>query len=187
MNRGRFGLPIPFGSRVITENLLANPGFETGDISGWSAVSGVDQGGAFALSDRGSDAAGLPRSGNFLWCPSASALSSLTQTIDVAAYGQAIDAGAVDAVAVGWFMSDDASIERCVLLLDALSESGTVLGGLFSPNIEPSPNHVWFPMTLRLALPPQTRRVRYTFRAIRLTGTNNNSNVDDCSLTLILH
>jgi hypothetical protein len=186
MNLGRFGYPGTLAGRVFSENLLANPGFELGNTAGWSAVSGYDQGGAFTTSDRGTDASGTPRSGAYLWCPNASARSALQQDIDVSLFASHIDAGMVDAQAVAWFMSDDSAIEHNSLSLVALDLGGAVIGAIGTASIQPRPNHVWFPVGTRLALPPQTRTVRYTFFAERLSGTNNNSNVDDCSLTLLV-
>lgn len=168
-----------------TGELLTNGGFETGDLTGWTLEPGYTDGGVATHGDHGNDLNSLPRSGMYLFFPNAGAESRYYQSIDVSGHAEAIDRGRATAAAIAWFSSDD-SPEACSLYLEFQDAAHAPLSFYISGEISPSPNYVWQPISAILPLPTGTRFLKFQFRCRRLSGTNNNSDVDDCSLKLNL-
>ncbi len=175
-------------AQIVTSNLLTNPGAESGNLSGWSVAAGnpmVDTG----LFDPGIN----PRTGGFDFSGgSANPLGQLSQTIDLIASGQVtalqLDSGLVTADASFWeqglnqaLTSDNAAIK--LTFLDAV---GSVLGTITSSTID-SNTGSWANGTLSsISVPVLTRSITYTMLFQRNVGSDNDSFIDDNSLTLTI-
>jgi hypothetical protein len=174
--------------QVVTSNLLANPGAETGNLNSWTVIVGAP------FADNGTFDSGInPRTGGFDFTGgSANPLGQLNQSIDLIATGQVtalqLDAGTVTADASFWEQglnqgspSDNAAIQ--ITFLDAVS---TVLGTITSATID-SHTGSWANGGLSsIAVPVGTRFITYTMLFQRNAGSDNDSFVDDNSLTLTI-
>jgi hypothetical protein len=175
-------------AQVVTSNLLANPGAETGNLNSWTVIVGAP------FADNGTFDAGInPRTGGFDFTGgSANPLGQLSQSVDLIASGQVtalqLDAGTVTADASFWEQglnqgspSDNAAIN--ITFLDAGS---TVLGTVTSATVD-SHTGFWTNGTLSsIAVPVGTRFITYTMLFQRNAGSDNDSFVDDNSLTLTI-
>lgn len=163
-------------------NLLTNPGAESGSIAGWTAG-----GDATPRADNGSFDAGIsPHTGMFDFVGGTGALGTLSQTVSLASISSAlIDAGNALATFGFWEQglnqgtpSDDGSIS--IVFLDA---SNGVLGMFTSPEVD-SHDGIWTQYSSMMAVPAGTRSITYTMNFIRHSGTDNDSFIDDNSLSI---
>jgi len=175
-------------AQVVTSNLLTNPGAEAGNLSGWSVVTGNP------MADNGTFNPGInPRTGGFDFSGgSANPLGKVSQTIDLVATGWVtateLDSGLVTADASFWEQglnqgtpSDNAAIK--LTFLDAL---GSVIGSITSSTID-SHGGSWTNGVLSsIAVPIGTRNITYTMFFQRNVGSDNDSYIDDNSLTLTI-
>ncbi|MBV9848628.1 MAG: PEP-CTERM sorting domain-containing protein [Armatimonadetes bacterium] len=170
-----------------TSNLLTNPGAETGDLTGWT-VGGNSNPGV----DNGSFDPGInPHSGTYDFYGHTGSLGTLTQNVTLVGNqgitATEIDSGTLLAGFSFWEQglnqgtpSDDASVT-----LDFLDVGSTSIGTFSSPEID-SHNGIWENYSNSIPIPTGTRSIDYTINFIRHAGSDNDSFVDDNSLTVIL-
>ena len=180
-------LPASAFSQLVTSNLLANPGAETGSLSSWTVLAGAP------IVDSGTFDPGIsPRTGGFdFGGGSANPLGQLSQTIDLIGTGQItalqLDAGTTTADVSFWEQglnqgstSDNAAIK--LTFLDAVS---SLLGTVTTATID-SHSGSWTNGVQSFLIPVGTRYITYTMLFQRNVGSDNDSFIDDNSLTLTI-
>lgn len=177
--------PAVASADITTGNLLVNPGAESGSISGWT-VGGTSNPGV----DNGSFDTGInPHTGSFDFYGHTGALGTLSQTVALVGNqgltAAAIDAGLTTANVGFWEQglsqgtpSDDGSVT--LTFLDATS---TALGSASTPEVD-SHSGAWQSFAGGYAIPVGTRSIVYTMNFIRYNGSDNDSFLDDNSLTV---
>lgn len=173
--------------QTVTSNLLANPGAETGNLNSWTIVSGAP------MTDAGTFNAGInPLSGGFDFVGgSSNPFGQLSQTVDLIASGQVtalqLDVGTTTADVSFWEQglnqgspSDNAAIK--VSFLDAAS---TLLSSVTTATID-SHTGSWTNGGQSFLVPVGTRFITYTMLFQRNVGSDNDSYIDDNSLTLTI-
>lgn len=171
----------------MTTNLLTNPGAESGNLSGWSVISGSPQ------VDSGTFNPGInPFNGTFDFVGGyANPLAQVSQTIDLIATGQVtaldLDAGTTMANVSFWEQglnqgspSDNAAIQ--LTFLDAI---GTVLGTVTTSTVD-SHTGSWTQGIQSFLVPVGTRDITYTMLFQRSAGADNDSYIDDNVFTLTI-
>ena len=172
-------------AQVNTTNLLTNPGAETGNLTGWT-VGGVSNPNV----DNGSFNAGInPNTGAFDFYGNNGPNGSLTQSVSLVGNqgitALLIDSGVLTANVVFFEQglnqgtpSDDAQIS-----LDFLDAGNAVIGTVLTPEVD-SHNLTWEQSASFFAIPVGARTINYTMLFIRHVGSDNDSYVDDNSLTI---
>ena len=177
-------LPALLHAGLITPNLLTNPGAETGDLTGWTqggvSTPGVDNG-AF---DPGIN----PHSGTWDFYGHTGGNGTLSQTQSILVNGITagqIDAGGLFANVTFWEQglnqgtpSDDAFIS-----LVFLNGSSSVISTVNTMTID-SHLGAWTSDAENFAIPTGTRSITYVMNFIRNQGGDNDSFIDDNSLTI---
>jgi hypothetical protein len=162
-------------------NLIFNPGNElaldNGEIAGWEEITGSN------WTQRSANPA--PEDGTAYFFPAAAAIAELSQTINVSAYGGAIDLGIQQFDFSGYISSYLSGGDTSQIIIDYLDASGSVLesydsGAIYAPFDEGT---AWDLLTdSRLAI-AGTRQIEVRLLAARNTGTNNDGYFDSLSLT----
>jgi hypothetical protein len=97
--------PAGAGNICWSSELLTNPGFETGDATGWTNGGGgfVDIGNMCISCDDS------PHSGSYMayWNADSESTYYLYQTVDLSSYASDIDAGNAVITATGWLISNE--------------------------------------------------------------------------------
>jgi hypothetical protein len=185
------GLGVLFAAatsaQTVTSNLLANPGAEAGNLSSWTVFAGAP------MVDTGAFDPGInPLSGGFDFSGgSANPLGQLSQTVDLIGSGQItalqLDAGTTTADVSFWEQglnqgspSDNAAIK--LTFLDAVS---SLLGTVTTATID-SHTGSWTNGAQSFLIPVGTRYITYTMLFQRNAGADNDSFIDDNSLTLTI-
>ncbi|MFC1707510.1 metallophosphoesterase, partial [Planctomycetota bacterium] len=165
--------PAPPGVQT-TPNLLANPGAETGDTTGWTVSAGV-----LESKESGTDYPDPFRGQRFFFCGQTTTTDAY-QDVDVRSHATAIDAGTSYAVGEGYMRSWNGNDRPEIVLryLDGsqklLSESRT--GVLNYP--------VWAAARAGGLLPIGTRLIRFVLKSERVTGKDNDGYFDALKLSL---
>jgi hypothetical protein len=173
-----------------TGNLLANPGAETGDLTGWT-VGGPST----AFVDSGTFDPGInPHSGRFDFVGGSGSTSgsSGTLTQNVALVGnQGLTAAAIDAgtlvADVGFFeqgLNQGATSDHAQVNLTFRDASGAALSTVSTPPVD-SHNGTWQQFSGSFPIPAGTRSIDYTILFIRAVGTDLDAFVDDTSLAVV--
>jgi hypothetical protein len=174
--------PVAFsvGGALLAEDLVANPGAEEG-VDGWTLVEGVLESLTAQECDGGSPATGqryFAVGGLCVESPYAEA----HQVVPLeSAWWSEIDASQV-AVTFGATFSTWEGDDEPGVSLQFLGVEGEVLGESLAMT-----SHVtsWTPQTLSGPVPPQARMMRLAMSGTRMSGTDNDSYVDDVHLTLM--
>ncbi len=165
-------------------NLLINPGAETGNLTGWT-VGGNSNPGV----DNGSFDPGInPYSGSYDFYGHTGSFGTLTQTVNLLSNGftaAQINGGTLSANVVFFEQglnqgtpSDDASVS-----LTFLNASNSSLGTVSSGEVD-SHNLTWQEFSGSFSIPADTVYIDYTMNFIRHVGNDNDSFVDNNSLTV---
>jgi hypothetical protein len=176
---------------ATTDNLLVNPGAESGSITGWTPYGPT----GYPTVDNGSFDKGInPHSGSYDFVAHSGAQDRLWQTIsftDSAVTSQGITTAMIDAGQVIYNFSfweqglnqgnpsDEAGIE-----LFFWNDSGQVINPNPSVFWLDSHNGEWMQYTYSAALPATTRSVDYYILFQRNQGSDNDAFVDDANFTL---
>lgn len=164
-----------------TSELLTNPGFETGDLTGWTTEAGFSSGSAQTVNGSVN-----PHSGTYMLGASATVETRLSQTIDVSAYATDIDAGAAIMVAQVFTSKEFNDGDGTRILLVFLDGSSNQVGYFNMPvYANGAALGTWFGMNYSVVVPENTRSIKYMLSILRNAGTNNDSQADDASLKLI--
>jgi uncharacterized repeat protein (TIGR01451 family) len=164
------------GVPAFEQNLLTNPGFELG-LTGWTAnPSGTIQSSNPA-----------PWDGNNYFTGGTNPDTILTQTVDLTAAGftpAQLDAQGLVAVFGGRVRSAaETPPDTGAITLTFLDGSGNTLQSLTVPAQNVSDR--WELVGSRLALPAGTRKLAYTFEAVRKSGPTSDSFLDGAFLYLL--
>ncbi len=157
---------------------IPNSGFDTGDLTGWTTVSGTP----VVVTNNGSH---NPQAGTHFVQGSAFTDYELRQDIDITATVSTgnIDAGNVAANAI-IFQSDPLVVDRGAFTVEALDGSSVFIATLFDSGfaLRGGLNN-WIAVTMtNIILPSGTRKIRYRARAEFISG---NTAFDSLSATLI--
>jgi PEP-CTERM motif len=178
------------GGIVTSGNILANPGAETGTLSGWTQ-SGVSH----PFIDNGSFDPGInPHSGSFDFVGGADGTSGpsgqLSQTDNLLSAIPGLTAAVIEAgqaqVNLSFWeqglnqgpLSDDGQVT-----LTFLNGSNAAINSVTAPEVD-SHNLTWENYSNSYAVPTGTRSITYTMDFIRHVGTDLDAFFDDNSLTV---
>jgi hypothetical protein len=190
---GATGDPAFFGRNlVVNGNAEANRGSDDETVvvrpSDWktSGQFGVFQyGGIFGFPDR--NVPGPPDRGRNFFTGGDAAISTATQTIDVAPIAATIDAGRVRYVLSAWLggydaQSDDATVDAFFLGGPSHALGSARLGPVTSADRGERTSLV--ARSHAGTVPAGTRAVRIVLTAKRIVGTSNDGYIDDVALVL---
>ena len=159
-----------------SENLLVNPGAETGDLTGWTETVGT-----FIVGGPGITAANPftgPFTGDKFFHAGPVLNAQIEQEIDLLALGftaDLLDSGPRITTG-GWQNSFGGSDDGRITVQFLDGPGGLVIDSFVGPFVAPFPN--WEPAVDTRILPSGTRAVNYIFRGERDAGTANNSYLD---------
>lgn len=161
---------------------LVNPGFETGDRTGWDTRTGN---GLFVYAAGSGAHSGLhyARTGSNEYVAG-------DQTVDLPSdVLEDVDAGLLEFEMRYWqsnYSGDGDAGGGYFIIYDGVGATGNIIGvgGNTLSDISQHPN--WTERVAGMLLPPGARSVRLGVRGVRFTGTNNDTYVDDFSASLKL-
>ena len=130
-----------------SDNLLTNPGAETGNLSGWTPQNSYH--GGFAASTASKKSGTYSFRGECEWC-------NLYQVVDLSDYVESIKTGTVEINVGGWFLRNDHR-EKTTIYINGYDgyKYFTIDGKTFT-----SPNWTWSEYNKTFKLPGKTRKVR---------------------------
>ena len=162
-------------------NLIYNPGndlaLDNGEIAGWEEIVGTN------WTTRSSSPS--PEDGSAYFFPGAGATAELSQTINVSAYGGAIDLGIQQFDFSGYISSYRTGGDTSRFIVEYQDASGTVLdsydsGAIYAPyNV----GDAWDLLTDSRLAASGTRQIEIHLIADRFAGTNNDGYFDSLELT----
>jgi len=162
-------------------NLIFNPGndlaLDNGEIAGWEEIVGTN------WTTRSVQPS--PEDGSAYFFAGAGATAELSQTINVSAYGGAIDLGIQQFDFSGYISSYRTGGDTSRFIVDYQDASGTVLdsydsGAIYAPyNV----GDAWDLLTDSRLAASGTRQIEIRLIADRFTGTNNDGYFDSLELT----
>jgi hypothetical protein len=161
------------GSSASTGNLLINPGAENGTTS-WNVTAGV-----FEALTAGECAGTTPHSGTKYFAVGGlcteSAYGEVNQVVDLSSWTSLIDAGTCIS-RWGGYLSDYANSDIPSIYVEFLDQSGALLS---SPPAVQTTNTTWTLFDETDTIPAGTRSVRFVMTGTRVSGTDNDSYLDD--------
>lgn len=162
-------------------NLIFNPGndlaLDNGEIAGWEEIVGTN------WTTRSTQP--NPEDGSAYFFPGAGATAELSQTINVSAYGGAIDLGIQQFDFSGYISSYRTGGDTSRFIVEYQDASGTVLdsydsGAIYAPyNV----GDAWDLLTDSRLAASGTRQIEIHLIADRFAGTNNDGYFDSLELT----
>ena len=172
-----------------SNNLLINPGAETGLLNPWTYGSHV------VVSQSQQETIGMvyPHSGDWFFSMhgadagpiGAVVVDALYQDVDVSSYAVDIDAGMLMVQAHTWLQTEDnaglPAADYAQLTLCFLDQSGGQIGAL-STGLVQSPNLTWIKQTLDGTALVGTRTLRLELLGEKREGAQINSFFDDASV-----
>jgi hypothetical protein len=175
----------------FTGELLTNPGAETGNLAGWTTLSGSQF--TSPSVDGGTYDPGLnPHTGSWQFVgdhiPGGGTQGYLAQTVDVSAFASSIDGNAGHALLSFWEQSYDqggpSGSDYAHISLTFKASDGTTLGMVTSPNFASTAG--WVNYSHSYPVPAGARFITYTMAFFRQNngGTYIDSFIDDNSLKL---
>ncbi len=180
--------------QAATGNLIQNPGGEA--AAGATSFGGVVKPPSWETTSNLTvvgysvpDSPAVPAGGgnNYFAGGPGSASSTATQTVDVSAHAQSIDAGSVDAKVSaqigGYSGQTDAGTVRFTFLSSAAAELGGVTLGPVTPADRNSQSQL-LPRTATQKVTSGTRTIRVVLTATRLAGDYNDGYFDNIELVL---
>lgn len=162
-------------------NLIFNPGndlaLDNGEIAGWEEIVGTN------WTTRSTQP--NPEDGSAYFFPGRGATAELSQTINVSAYGGAIDLGIQQFDFSGYISSYLSGGDTSQIIVEYQDASGAVLdsydsGAIYAPyNV----GDAWDLLTDSRLAASGTRQIEIRLLANRFTGTNNDGYFDSLELT----
>ena len=177
VNSSRFKAPgISFPAKLA----LINPSAESGNSSGWGAVSGST---LFSAINTVSAGWPGPKAGSYYFAAGNVALVKMQQDVDISHHAGAIDSNLVQAKLDFWLAGFDAIYDYPSVFLRALDETNVIIASASMEEV--LLNTTWKFRSISLNIPPGTRKLRIEFWGTRESGTNNDVYVDEISLALV--
>lgn len=168
------------GATALTENLLLNPGGESGVVN-WTIETGIIE------SLGAGECNGVnPNSGERYFAVGGlcdgneTPYSEVYQEIDVSGLAALIDGGSVETV-FGGFLSDYSGSDQPTMNLEYLDAGATVLG---TSEILTTFSSTWVNLVATELIPINTRTLKVILTGTRNAGTDNDSYFDDLSVQL---
>lgn len=158
---------------VNAQNLLVNPGAESGDTQGW-----VDPDNVWGAANEIT-----PHEGDYFFWPSRQAIAytEMYQDVDMSSYVTSIDNGSAWFNLSGWLANwDQYPHDRATLAIEALDAKNQQLLYLSKDHRSP----VWTQYQIETKIPEGTRTLRVHLIATRFVGSDNDGYFDDLSLTV---
>jgi hypothetical protein len=180
-----------FSALSWSDNLLTNPGAETGAIAPWITSTPV------VVSQSRSETSGMvyPHSGDWFFnmadasaSPSGTiAIRELYQDVDLSSYAADIDTGLLQVQAAVWLQTEDvptiSGADYAQLTLFFLNESGGQIDTL-STGLVQSPNLTWVKESLEGTAPMGTRGIRFELLGEKHEGSWINAFFDDAGVNV---
>jgi hypothetical protein len=155
---------------------LADPGFETGDLSGWT----VESGGTWTV-DNAHESLSGGHTGS--WFVRSTGDGMLAQTVDVSSIARQIDLGGAQARARCWLAETATDTDQARIRLQFLDENDVELG-----TVDPSftnPTGTTFVQIEALgAIPVGTRKIKVRLDIDQVSGATPNIAIDDVTLEI---
>lgn len=161
---------------------VTNPGADTGDLTGWSTVSG-----SVPMISGNSFGSGFPNaadSGSRYFTSGTNSSTKIYQDIDVSAYATQIDAGLVKAVFAAKYCTFDYYSDYLSIFIRALDVSNAIISSESVPEYTTTGPTVWLPVDVGMLLPSGTRKIRIEMWGTRRSGSANDVFIDSTTLTL---
>ena len=155
---------------TVGENLLTNPGAETGDISGWETSTG------FGVRNEKPS----PYHGSWQFYAGERATAELHQVVDLTLYytDQELDSGEFEATVGGYQRSfEQTPVDEGMIRVDFLDGLDQVIHTVSGESVGETAK--WVLTELRELIPAGTRKIRHNFIATRSAiGAKNNASLD---------
>jgi hypothetical protein len=155
---------------------LSNPGFETGDLSGWT----VESGGTWTVDDAHENLGG-GHTGS--WFVRSTGDGVLTQTLDLSSLARQIDLGGAQARARCWLAETASDTDQARMRLQFLDASDIELG-VVDPAFTDPTGTTFVQIEALGAIPVGTRRIKVRLDVDRVSGASANLAIDDVTLEI---
>jgi hypothetical protein len=155
---------------------LANPGFETGDLSGWT----VESGGTWTV-DNAHESLSGGHTGS--WFVRSTGDGVLAQTVDVSSIARQIDLGGAQARARCWLAETATDTDQARIRLQFLDVSDALLG-VVDPAFTNPTGTTFVQIEALGAIPVGTRKIKVRLDIDQVSGATPNLAIDDVTLEI---
>jgi hypothetical protein len=155
---------------------LSNPGFETGDLSGWT----VESGGTWTV-DNAHESLSGGHTGS--WFVRSTGDGVLAQTIDVSSIARQIDLGGAQARARCWLAETATDTDQARIRLQFLDVSNVEVG-VVDPAFTNPTGTTFVQIEALGAIPVGTRKVKVRLDIDQVSGATPNLAIDDVTLEI---
>jgi hypothetical protein len=155
---------------------LANPGFETGDLSGWT----VESGGTWTVDNAHESLAG-GHTGS--WFVRSTGDGVLAQTVDVSSIAEQIDLGGAQARARCWLAETASDTDQARIRLQFLDGDHALLGAVDPAFTNPT-GTTFVQIEALGTIPVGTRKIKVRLDIDQVSGASPNLAIDDVTLEI---
>ena len=155
---------------------LSNPGFETGDLSGWT----VESGGTWTV-DNAHESLSGGHTGS--WFVRSTGDGVLAQTVDVSSIARQIDLGGAQARARCWLAETATDTDQARIRLQFLDASDVELG-VVDPAFTDPTGTTFVQIEALGAIPVGTRKIKVRLDIDQVSGATPNLAIDDVTLEI---
>jgi hypothetical protein len=155
---------------------LSNPGFETGDLAGWT----VESGGTWTVDNAHESLAG-GHTGS--WFVRSTGDGVLAQTVDVSSIARQIDLGGPQARARCWLAETATDTDQARIRLQFLDGSDVELG-VVDPAFTNPTGTTFVQIEALGAIPVGTRKIKIRLDIDQVSGASPNVAIDDVTLEI---
>jgi hypothetical protein len=155
---------------------LSNPGFETGDLSGWT----VESGGTWTV-DNAHESLSGGHTGS--WFVRSTGDGVLAQTVDVSSIARQIDLGGAQARARCWLAETATDTDQARIRLQFLDENDVELGTV-DPSFTDPVGTTYAQIEATGSIPAGTRKVKVRLQSDQVSGVSPNVALDDVTLEI---
>jgi hypothetical protein len=155
---------------------MVNPGFETGDLTGWT----TELDGSLTVDDAHESLTAAHGGSYFL---RSTADSRIAQTVDVTLAAEQIDTGNAQARARCWIAETATDTDAARVALQFLDENDVELG-VVEPSFTNPTGQIFAQIEAEGAIPVGTRQIKVRVAIDRVSGSTANVAVDDVTLAI---
>jgi hypothetical protein len=155
---------------------LSNPGFDTGDLSGWT----IESGGTWTVDDAHES---LPGGHTGSWFVRSTGDGVLAQTLDVSSIARQIDLGGSQARASCWLAETASDTDQARIRLQFLDASDVELG-VVDPAFTNPTGTTFVQIEALGAIPIGTRKIKVRLDIDQVSGASPNLAIDDVTLEI---